>query len=143
MTSTSFSQLQHQEDERHGDNLGALHALGLRGEGRRKEAPTEAHEGTKGARGNALRGRRLTGAKWARKGEVLKCWECGHTYLWTEMFACRYRQQGTDTKKCGRLPSCGNTLCPKCLSKGVPEKAHPSRKGRAPVELNTKHEPIP
>jgi hypothetical protein len=134
-----LDELQRHEDERHGDNLNALHALGLRGEGRRKEATMEAREGAKDAKGNALRGRRLTGAKWARKGEVLKCRECGHTDLWTEMFACRYRQQGADTKRFGRPPSCGNTLCPKCLSKGVPEKAHPSREGRAPVELNTSH----
>jgi hypothetical protein len=70
---------------------------------------------------------------------VLKCRECGHSDLWTEMFACRYRQQGADTKRYGRLPACGNTLCPRCPSKGVPEKAHPSRMGRAPVELNSSH----
>jgi hypothetical protein len=63
-----LDELQRREDERHGDNLDALHALGLLGEGRRKETPSEEHADAKCVRGDALRGRRLTGARNGRGG---------------------------------------------------------------------------
>ena len=134
-----LDELQSEADERNGRCLDELQALGLRGEGRHRPTKPEAKADSSHEKGNALRGRRLTGAKWARKGEVLRCGKCGHSDLSTELFACRYRDEGAVTRRHGRLPSCGSVICPRCLSSGVPEKAHPSRKGRAPVELRPSH----
>jgi hypothetical protein len=100
-----LDELQSGADERNGNCLDELQALGLRGEGRHRPTRLEEETSRSHEKGNALRDRRLTGAKWARKCEVLRCGKCGHSDLSTELFACRYRDEGAVTRRHGRLPS--------------------------------------
>jgi hypothetical protein len=69
--------------------------------------------------------------------EVHRVWGDGSEY--TELFACRFRWEGLETRRYGRLPACGGVLCPRCLEKGVPTGAHPSRPGRQQVALTSMH----
>jgi hypothetical protein len=130
--------LHEREDTRNAELLEELAGLGVRG-----ERSVQVRTYSSGVRGqgmkSSLRGRRLTGRKGARGGPRLKCRTCGSYDVGTDMFACRFRDVGADTARFGRLPACGEVHCHRCLSQGVPQKAHPPREGLEPVELTEFH----
>ena len=121
--------------------LEVLNRYGVYGEHiRRRREAVVPYVGRMMGEGNALRGRRLTGARSAqmRAGSV-QCVKCHCHEMVTEAFACVFRNKGAESDRFGTLPACHEVLCSACLSSGVPPKAHPSRSGRAPVVLGRMH----